>query len=145
MYVPYFLLFLSLLICKTLFFFCDLVSQVSAFLQLEMPACDQWFQCLCDLCCEVNSDGLPANPHGKRILQKYWSIHLSESRSSASGANLDDRRATVLTLTCQVVSESAGGDVDAITTALFASTIFDNSPDIASQPSKLWCSCNQFQ
>ena len=142
---PLFSLVLVITDVQDLVFYCDLVSQVSAFLQLEMPACDQWFQCLCNLCCEVNSDGLPASPHGKRILQKYQSIHLSESHSSASGASLDDRWATVLTLARQAVSESAGGDVDAITTALFASTISDNGPDIASQPSKLWCSRNQVQ
>ena len=43
---PLFSLVLVITDVQDLVFFCDLVSQVSAFLQLEMPAHDQWFQCL---------------------------------------------------------------------------------------------------
>ena len=74
------------------------------------------------------------------------STSLSHVALPAEPAWMIDRlQTTVLTLARQVVSESAGGNVDAITATLFTSTIFDNSPDIASQPSKLWCSSDQFQ
>ena len=122
--------------------FLYLISEVYT-CNIQMPARDQWFQCVCPSCCKVGLDGLPTNPHGKRILRKYQADHLAETRNS-SRANSDVCRAAVLGLARQTFSASTSVDADSITAALFSNTLSDNNPDIASQPSKLWCSQDQF-
>ena len=110
-----------------------------------MPARSATLCCLCSRCYEVDKEGVVHNPSRKLISVAHKVAHLQRVQSRLSISSEQHQQA-VETLAWEEMEWNISREAaDSLGGRVCTLTLTDEGPDLSSQASKLWTSCEDFQ